>query len=78
MLYPASSHSPAVASRSRAGCPGQVHKMAKARDDPTCDKKLYSRGRLLRVEALVVEGVKAVRRGAEDAMERVVVPLGLI
>ena len=73
MLYPGSSHSPAVASRSRAGCTGQVHKTAKARDEPTCDKKLYSRiGRLLRVERhSVVEGVKAVRWRAKDAMERV-------
>ena len=69
MLYPGSSHSPAVASRSRAGCTGQVHKTAKAHDELTCGKKLYSRiGRPLRVESErlrlpAVQCVKAVRRG---------------
>ena len=56
-------------SRSRAGCTGQVLNMAKARDKPTDDKKLYRRiGRPLRVDAerlrhSVVQGVMAVRRG---------------
>jgi hypothetical protein len=69
---------------SRSGCTGQVPKTAKAGDEPTCDKELDSRiGRPLRVDAerfrhSVVEGVKAVRRRAVDAMERVVVPLGLL
>jgi hypothetical protein len=53
MLYLGSSHSPAVASRSYARYIGQVHRTAKARNEPTYDKKLYSRiRRLLRVEAL--------------------------
>jgi hypothetical protein len=69
---------------SRARCTGQVPQTAKDRDEPTGDKKLYSRiGRPLRVDGerlrhSAVHSVKAVRRGAEDAMERVVVPLGLI
>ena len=78
MLYPGSPHSPAVASRSRAGCTGQVHKTAKARDEPTCDKTLYSViGRPLRADSKRLRrSVSEDGEGGEDAMARQ--PLGLV
>ncbi|OQE66124.1 hypothetical protein PENNAL_c0191G10076 [Penicillium nalgiovense] len=58
-----SPHSPAVASRSRAGCTGQVHKTAKARDEPTCDKTLYSViGRPLRADSKRLRRSKITRQ----------------
>jgi hypothetical protein len=76
MLYPGSSHSPADASRSRAGCAGTfTRRQRRATSRPVTRNCTVVLGDCFVERHSVVEGAKAVRWKAKDAMERVEVPL---